>query len=78
MNNQADVSAGASVTGAYHSLVHQDGVCTAGNDLADRLAHILQALNRADRYAVVHGNNDRLAGIAVDYSFESYLFAYHV
>jgi hypothetical protein len=51
-----------------HPFVHQDSICSAGYDFADRIAHIRQPLNRPNRDAVVHRNNYRFAGIAVDYS----------
>jgi hypothetical protein len=62
---------------ANHPFVHQDGVCSACHDFADRSPHIRQAFDRSDCNAVVHRNYYRLAGIAVDYSLDSYLFAYH-
>jgi hypothetical protein len=65
------------MAGAYDSFVYQDGICAAGHNLAHRRPHVRQALNGPDCNAVIHRNNYRLAGIAVDYSFESYLFAYH-
>jgi len=65
------------MAGAYDSFVYQDSICSAGHNLAHRRPHVRQALNRPDCNAVVHWNNYRFAGIAVDYSFESYLFAYH-
>src|SRR4030042_1519368 len=78
MNNQPHVFACASMTGTDHSFVHQDGVCSAGDDFAYGLAHIGQTFDRADRNTVVHWNNDRFTGIAVDYSFKPYFFAYHI
>jgi hypothetical protein len=57
--------------------VHQDGVCTAGDNFAYRFPHIRQARDRADRDTVVHWNDYGFSRISVDYSFDSYLFAYH-
>jgi hypothetical protein len=68
MDNQSDVFARASVTRSNNSFMHQDGVCAAGHNLRDRSSHIFQPLNRSDRNAVVHWNDYRFTGIAVDYS----------
>lgn len=75
--DQADVSSGAPMSCAYDSLVHKDGVGTAGDDFADGIPHVGQTFDGPDGYAVVHGDDDALVGIAVYYSFESYLFSNH-
>jgi hypothetical protein len=62
---------------ANHPFVHQDGICSACHDFADCSPHIRQAFDGPDRNAVVHRDYDGLVGIAVDYSFQPYLFAYH-
>jgi len=77
VDNQSYVFASASMACADDSFVHQDGVRSAGDDPADGRSHIFQALDRPDRNAVVHWNNNRFTGIAVDYSLQSYHFSYH-
>ena len=48
---------------ANNAFVHQYSVRTAGNYVTDSCAHILQPLNRANRYAVIHWDNYGPVGI---------------
>jgi hypothetical protein len=57
--------------------VHEDTIGTTGYDIADGFPHVRKAINRAYRNAMIHWYNYGPVGIAVDDSFESYLFAYH-
>ena len=77
VDNQPDVSARAAMAGPDDTFVHQDSICATGYDIADRRPHIGQTFDRADRNTVVHRDNYRPVRIAVDYPFQSYLFAYH-
>ena len=77
VNDQADIVPRAAVAGPDHALVHQNGIRPAGDHLADGGPHVRQALDGAHRDAVVHRDDDCLARVAVDDSFESYCFADH-
>ena len=77
MDDEPDISAGASVACPDDALVHEDGVCAACDDFADGGTHVLKAVYGSDGYAVVHWDDDGLAGVSVDYSFEPDFFADH-
>ena len=75
MNDKANVRSGPAVAAADEPLVHQDSVCTALGHVIDSFLHVGEALDGTHGDAVVHGNDDGAAVIAVDDAFKTDLFA---
>ena len=55
--------------------MHEDGVGAAFGEVVDGLLHVEEAVDGAHGYAVIHGNDDGVAGITVENALESNLFA---
>ena len=75
VHDEADVIALVTAAAADEALVHEDGVGAAFGEVVDGLLHVEEAVDGAHGYAVIHGNDDGVAGITVENALESNLFA---
>ena len=75
MNDETDIPPGLPVARLDNSLVFDNGIRPAFNDIGHRLLHVDQTRNGTDRDAVIHGYYHRFTGLPVEYPFKSYAFA---
>ncbi len=75
VHNETDVTALVTAAAADEALVHEDGVGTAFSEVVNGFLHVKETVDGAHGYAVIHGNDDGVAGITVENTLESNLFA---